>query len=66
MTKQEIFEQLKGIQTLAWKQDDWMEQESLFDLQERVANLTLAVAQDIGNTALKDLCKTFPYLYSVR
>lgn len=66
MTKQDIFNELMTINTLAWQDDDIMRQETLFDVQEKVANLLLAVAQDIGESALKDLCKAFPYLYNMR
>ena len=66
MTKQEIYKELKTINALAWEDDDLMMQETLFELQDRIANLLLVVAQDIGNTALNDLCDTFPYLYKKR
>lgn len=66
MTKQDIFGELMIINTLAWQDDDLMRQETLFELQDKIANLLLVVAQDIGNTALKDLCDTFPYLYKKR
>lgn len=66
MTKQDIFNELIIINTLAWQDDDIMRQETLFDVQEKVANLLLAVAQDIGNPALRVICKAFPYLYSMK
>lgn len=66
MTKEKIYEQLKHCLCLAWQDDDLMRQETLFDLQEQLANLTLAVAQDMGNAALIDLCASFPYLYSMK
>ena len=66
MTKEKIFEELKALNALAWEHDDLMTQETLFDLQEKLANLLLAVAQDMGNAALRDICKAFPYLYSIK
>lgn len=66
MTKQKIYTELKTALSIAWEDDDLMTQDNLFRLQEQLANLTLAVAQDIGNPALKDLCDTFPYLYKKR
>ena len=54
------------INALAWQDDDLMRQETLFDVQERVANLLLAVAQDIGSPALRVICEAFPYLYSMK
>lgn len=65
MTKELIFEELMKINALAWQDDDLMRQETLFDVQERVANLLLAVAQDIGSPALRVICEAFPYLYSM-
>lgn len=66
MTKQNLYNELKTALSLAWEDDDLMTQDNLFRLQEQLANLTLAVAQDIGNAALTDLCKAFPYLYSMK
>lgn len=66
MTKEHIYDQLKTVLSLAWKNEDRMTQDTLFRLQEHLANLTLAVAEDIGESALKDLCKAFPYLYNMR
>ena len=66
MTKQEFYNELKTINALAWQDDDLMMQETLFDMQEQLANLLLAVALDIGNTALIEICKEFPYLYSMK
>ena len=66
MTKEKIYEQLKHCLCLAWQDDDLMTQENLFALQEKLANLTLAVAESIGDSALKDLCFKFPFLYSMK
>ena len=66
MTKADIYAKLKTINAIAWRDDDLMEQENLFDLQEQLANLLLAVAQDCGEKTLTDLVRSFPYLYSVR
>ena len=66
MTNEKIYEQLKTVLSLAWRDDDRMTQDTLFRLQEHLANLTLAVAESIGDSALKDLCKAFPYLYNMR
>ena len=65
MTKADIYTKLKTINAIAWRDDDLMEQDNLFDLQEQLANLLLAVAQDCGEKTLKDLVKSFPYLYSI-
>jgi len=61
MTKKMIYNKLKQLQKLAWKNDDMMDQETLFDLQDILANLVLNVARDCDET--EDLIKSFPYLY---
>lgn len=66
MTKTAIYNELKKLNSLAWENDDLMEQETLFDLQERLADLLLRVAQDCGEKTLNDLVKSFPFLYGVR
>lgn len=66
MTKADIYTKLKTINSIAWHDDDLMEQDNLFDLQEQLANLLLAVAQDLGEKTLQDLVRSFPYLYTVR
>lgn len=66
MTKQDIYDRLKKIQTIAWRGDDLMEQEDLFQLQGQLADLVLMVAQDLGDDMLQDLVRSFPYLYSIR
>lgn len=55
------YEKIKEIQKLAWKDDDRMDQDTLFDLQEGIADLALAIATNEGMT--DDLVKTFPWLY---
>ncbi len=64
MTLKNIYEELKTVQELAWEGDDLMSQDTLFEMQERLANLTLRVAQECGE--LRDLVKSFPYLYSLK
>lgn len=59
-----IYDELKTIQTMLWEHDDLMTQETLFDLQEKVADLTLKVAQASGKT--DDLVNTFPWLYRIK
>lgn len=39
-----MYEKLKEILTLAWKDDDRMDQETLFELQEKIAELLFEVA----------------------
>lgn len=61
MTKQGIYAELKTIQKMAWRDDDMMRQETLFDLQDRLADLMLRLAQDCGTE--QDLASSFPWLY---
>ena len=56
-----MYEKLKKIQTLIWRDDDLMSQDTLFELQEEFANLLLEVAQKENKT--EDLVKSFPWLY---
>lgn len=56
------YSKIKEIQQLVWKDDDRMDQETLFELQERVADLALAIATNEDET--EDLVHTFPFLYS--
>lgn len=57
-----MYNELKEIQKLIFKDDDRMEQDTLFDLQEKIALLTLQVAQQEGKT--EDLIKSFKWLYN--
>ena len=56
-----MYNKLKAIQKLLWKDDDMIEQETLFDLQNLVAKLTLEVAEK--ENKVEDLVKSFKWLY---
>lgn len=45
-----MYGELKKIQKLVWKHDDLMDQETLFELQEELAVLTLKIAEKEGKT----------------
>ncbi len=62
--KTEIYNKVKEIQSLIFKDDDRMDQDTLFELQEKIALLTLQVAQKEGKT--EDLIKSFKWLYDVK
>ena len=62
MSKLEIYEKLKDIQHLVWKNDDLMDQGTLFELQDELIHLVLQVAVDCHKE--NDLIKSFPFLYS--
>jgi hypothetical protein len=56
-----MYEKLKEIQKLIFKGDDRMDQDDLFELQEKIAELTLEVAQKEEKT--EQLIKDFKWLY---
>lgn len=58
------YERIKEIQQMVWKDDDRMDQETLFELQDGVADLALAIATDEG--CEKDLVASFPWLYELK
>jgi hypothetical protein len=63
MTKQKILSELIEIQKIVWKDDDLMDQNTLFELQHKLANLVLGVANDLNKG--HDLVELFPWLYKV-
>ena len=56
-----VYEKLKKIQQLLWDDDDRMDQEILFEIQEVFADLLLEVAT--AEKKIDDLVKSFPWLY---
>jgi hypothetical protein len=56
-----MYKELKKVLTMAFKDDDMMNQETLFDLQDYVADLTLKVAEK--ENKVEDLVKDFAWLY---
>lgn len=61
MTKKDILKRLIKVQKLLWKDDDLMNQETLFDLQAEMQVLVLTVANDTNSTDI--ILKEFPWLY---
>lgn len=59
-----LYTELCGIQKMLWKDDDRMEQDTLFAVQDKFANVLLQVASKAG--MVDDLVQTFPYLYEVK
>lgn len=59
-----LYPKLKAIQKLVWTNDDMMDQETLFELQDKLGRLLLQVAADENKT--DDLVKSFPWLYKPR
>lgn len=56
-----MYKELSDIQRLLWKNDDYMDQETLFELQEKMAELVLDVA--IKEHKITELLAEFPWLY---
>lgn len=61
-----MYEKLEKIQELLWKDDDRIDQDTLFELQDRVAELILEVAVDEGSKTVNRLISKFPWLYKVK
>lgn len=61
-----MYEKLEKIQELLWRDDDMMRQETLFELQDYVAELILEVANKEGPKTVDRLVKKFPWLYQVK
>jgi hypothetical protein len=58
------YSKVKKILALAFKGDDLMDQEALFEMQESIARLALEVANAEGKTS--DLVNSFKYLYTAK
>ena len=61
--KTKLYPELKAIQKLLWLHDDRIDQDTLFEVQDRMAALILKVAQEEGKT--DNLLKDFGFLYNV-
>ena len=55
------FKEICDVQKLLWANDDLMTQDILFQLQDKVANLALKIANSEKKGA--ELVKQFPFLY---
>lgn len=61
--KKKIYKEIKHLQELAWRNEDLMKQETLYELQECLAGFALDCALACGYKETKDLLDTFPWLY---
>ena len=61
-----MYEKLEKIQELLWRNDDLMDQDTLFELQDKVAELILEVAGKEGPKTVDRLVSKFPWLYKVK
>lgn len=62
-SKNGLYDKIAHIQKLAWVIDDYIDQSTLFELQECICNLALEVAQKENRT--EDLISDFPFLYKI-
>ena len=61
-----IFDKLCAVQKLAWDGDDIMDQETLFELQDKLAEISLSFASKISPQKVDKLVEQFPWLYTVK
>lgn len=57
-----MYNKLEKILELLWRDDDLMDQDTLFELQDYVADVALEVAESEG--MVEQLVAKFPWLYS--
>lgn len=60
---EDIYNDLREIQNLVWQSDDLMSQDTLFEIQDKLADLTLKVAIAAGKE--ENLARSFPWLYRI-
>lgn len=58
-----MYNDLKEILSLLWKHDDNMDQDTLFEVQDKMSEIILKVAKKENKT--EDLLKSFSYLFKV-
>ena len=56
-----VYNEVEKIQEILWRNDDMIDQEDLYELQELVANFALKVAENEGK--VEQIVKKFPFLY---
>lgn len=59
-----LYQKIVNIQNLLWKNDDLIDQDDLFDLQDKIAEIALIIAENENHT--EDLVKRFPWLYTTQ
>lgn len=57
-----MYNELKKLQELMWKNEDMPDQEDWFEMQDLMAELVLKAA--VKEKKTDDLIKTFPFLYT--
>jgi len=59
----DYFKSICEIQKIAWRDDDCMNQDTLFELQDKIAQLALRIAS--AEHKVDDLVSAFPWIYTV-
>ena len=55
------YKDIAEIQKLIWMGDDMIDQDNLFEVQDKIASLALRIAED--EKCVGTLVKEFPFLY---
>lgn len=58
----DIYDGMKEVLRLAWEGDDLMSQDTLFQIQDKLADLALLSA--VAARQEEDLVREFPYIYT--
>ena len=56
-----LYKEVKKANKMLWVSDDMIDQDTLFDLQDKLAEINLEIAKPIME--VENLVKTFPWLY---
>lgn len=63
MELKDIYEKVVNLQKIAWRGDDLMDQDDLYELQEELGVLAMDIANQLGKS--DELVKEFPWLYNL-
>lgn len=61
MELKDIYAKVVNLQRIAWRGDDLMDQDDLYELQEELGDLAMDIANQLGRGG--ELVKEFPWLY---
>lgn len=62
--RKSLYDELVDIQKLLWQDDDMMAQDTLFDVQDRFADILFRIAEYSGK--VDELVKQFPWIYKAK
>lgn len=58
-----LFDLICALQQLAWKDDDMMDQDTLFEMQEKLSEFVLQFAERLSPEYVDRIVKQFPWMY---